>query len=210
MQSTINQHREQLNNAFLHKPILSTSSFQDVTPKEIQSDETKKKEKETLNENENENKNIDEEEVLLDDPLGAIHENLKDGKEEKEEIKSTENDHGNQDNPLLVIEEALAELKLVKDALLGNLDEIQLESWLNWTFVEPSPEFNEPFSTNKKPQNPPSGPPKRRKPAPPKTSNAHRRNLSSSGLPPPKKGIRKSPKDKHTKTTTAIPQHPLD
>merc|ERR1712130_293101 len=95
--------------------------------------------------------------------------NLDEQKEESEDAKD--------ENPMLIIEESLAELKLVKDALLGNLDETQLESWLNWTFVEPSPE---PIAPHKKVNH-----------------NSHRRNLSSSGLPPPKK------------RTSLAPSHPL-
>merc|ERR1712228_980418 len=94
--------------------------------------------------------------------------------------KDESNEDEKEENPMLIIEESLAELKLVKDALLGNLDETMLGQWLNWTFVEPSPEPNE-LNVNhnqKKVKN-----------------NSHRRNLSSSGLPPPKKGP---------------PQHPLD
>merc|ERR1711879_892601 len=91
-----------------------------------------------------------------------------DGMEENKEEEIEEKD------PLLVIEEALAELKLVKDALLGNLDETQLESWLDWTFVEPPPAE----STHEKSISTSS----RHRPPPP----MHKR-LSSSGLPPPKK-----------------------
>lgn len=149
----------------------------------------------------------------IDDPLGALN-----GNKPETEKKKDKNDDDNKnvvieekkdENPLMIIEEALAELKLVKDALLGNLDETQLESWLDWQFVEPSPEA--PLGTKKlKPSS--SNPPRRPKPPPPSTQNlaAHRRNLSSSGLPPPKKSIRNSPQAMFSKSTSALKQHPLD
>ena len=93
--------------------------------------------------------------------------------------KDEENEDEEEENPMLIIEESLAELKLVKDALLGNLDETQLESWLDWKFIEPSPEPK--ASSTNLPKN-----------------YSHRKNLSTSGLPPPKKG------------PPSNPLHPLD
>ena len=165
--------------------------------------------------------------VQDDDPLGALNgdktakqdknENDDDTKNSLNVIDDQIEEKKQEENPLMIIEEALAELKLVKDALLGNLDETQLESWLNWTFVEPSPEPNNNSSQMKlKPSssNPPSTMNRRKKPPPPSASNsslAHRRNLSSSGLPPPKKNVRNSPQPKvFSKSTSALKQHPLD
>eukprot|EP00483_Globobulimina_turgida_P008632 UN08650 len=148
--------------------------------------------------------------MALDDPFGALNgpndkAQVVQDKDKDNDKDKDKGDYKQEDNPLLIIEEALAELKLVKDALLGNLDETQLESWLNWTFVEPSPE----------PLPKANAPNRRRKPPPPGVNNAHRKNLSSSGLPPPNKTVRKrkSPNFKYVQASSAssaLPQHPLD
>ena len=167
-------------------------------PKEDKSEETEINDEPNDNATENEQKEAMDKVVA--DPLSAPSKaeddedaGNADGSEQDEELK----EETKEENPLLVIEEALAELKLVKDALLGNLDETQLESWLNWTFVEPSPEPNQKTLSSD-----PSSKHKRKKPAP-SPSSAHKRNLSSSGLPPPKKGGAYS-------KPPALHQHPLD
>ena len=102
-------------------------------------------------------------------------------------LKSNSNSNSNNNNkitdPILVIEEALAELKLVKDALLGNLDETQLEAWLDWNFIET--EDSEPplYGTGLPPV-------KHRSPKDKESPNSHRRNISSSGLLPPQQAMR--------------------
>merc|ERR1712176_1318103 len=104
-----------------------------------------------------------------------------------EESNEEEKKESNDANPVLMTEEALAELKLVKDALLGNLDETQLESWLDWEFVEPPPhELAQESALSRRHV--------------PRTS--HKR-LSSSGLPPPKKAA------SYTKPAPPVPRHPL-
>lgn len=146
-----------------------------------------KSEEQTVTENGNAPDMEQKENGQIEDPLGA---NEKEEKKESLEIEREEEKE--EKDPLLVIEEALAELKLVKDALLGNLDETQLESWLDWTFVEPTAHetAQETVSTESN----------RQRPAPPPI---HKR-LSSSGLPPPKKAA------SYTKPAPPVPKHPLD
>jgi len=91
--------------------------------------------------------------------------NPKEEREEKKEIKNEEETRSNKDSSMVnallaegdmspprpkkkgteetdimnTIEESIAELKLVKDALLGNLEESMIESWLNFKPVPLAP-----------------------------------------------------------------------
>ena len=112
-------------------------------------------------------------------------------------------------DPVLVIEEALAELKLVKDALLGNLDETQLEAWLDWSFVDTE---EEPplYGTGLPPVKHKSG---RDSPRSSSTgvNGQHRRNISSSGLLPPHQAMRAAQSTSSLKKSSKAhsPSHPL-
>eukprot|EP01083_Nonionella_stella_P177230 622281_1 len=207
VQGTINNHRGQLNDAFMSETLRTAAPMMDTN--EIKSNANAVDSIETDSKEDQERHDPLSTTSTLEDPLDA-----------KPKPKQVE-----EENPLLVIEEALAELKLVKDALMGNLDETQLESWLDWTFVEPSPEPkpNENAKLNKHKSSPPllglikSSPPlmalRRKKPshaANQSNSNNNRRNLRSSGLVPPRKSKKKSPNLQHAKPMTTVPQHPLD
>jgi len=76
-------------------------------------------ENDTINNNGKSKNNISLEDNVTDDPLRAF-----DSTDKKKE-NSTINNNDNKEDVLSTIESALAELKLVKDALLGNLDETQ-------------------------------------------------------------------------------------
>eukprot|EP01084_Bolivina_argentea_P177964 307702_1 len=139
VQGTINNHRGQLNDAFMSETLRTAAPMMDTN--EIKSNANAVDSIETDSKEDQERHDPLSTTSTLEDPLEA-----------KPKPKQVE-----EENPLLVIEEALAELKLVKDALMGNLDETQLESWLDWTFVEPSPEPkpNENAKLNKHKSSPP-------------------------------------------------------
>ena len=120
VQNTINTHRKQLHHAFISPSVSPNNSFMDMkmnTDYEMNIMDKSMSDIRKRNSNKKEQKS----EVIMDDPLGAMNgANDNDNKDEQihneeDNDNDNENESKKKENPLIIIEDALAELKLVKD-----------------------------------------------------------------------------------------------